>query len=123
MQPARQVAEARLAKAQQAVDNLNADVATKTKALEDAKTQLATEEAKLAQLKEAKSTSEVVLAEAQSKVEALKAEEAKIADEIAVLKVQLAEQLAKLAKTQKCGPSPFRRSSGACKSYRGSHCR
>ncbi|HEM3635183.1 TPA: SEC10/PgrA surface exclusion domain-containing protein [Streptococcus suis] len=94
---ARQAAETRLTNAQQAVDNLNADVATKTKALEDAKSQLATEEAKLAQLKEAKSTSEVVLAEAQSKVEALKAEEAKIADEIAVLKAQLAEQLAKLA--------------------------
>lgn len=93
----RQAAETRLTKAQQAVDNLNADVATKTKALEDAKGQLATEEAKLAQLKEAKSTSEVVLAEAQSKVEALKAEEAKIADEIAVLKAQLAEQVAKLA--------------------------
>ncbi len=55
------------------------------------------EEAKLAQLKEAKSTSEVVLAEAQSKVKALKAEEAKIADEITVLKAQLAEQVAKLA--------------------------
>ncbi|HEL2651636.1 TPA: SEC10/PgrA surface exclusion domain-containing protein [Streptococcus suis] len=93
----RQAAEIRLTNAQQAVDNLNADVATKTKALEDAKTQLAAEEAKLAQLKEAKSTSEVVLAEAQSKVKALKAEEAKIADEITVLKAQLTEQVAKLA--------------------------
>ncbi|WP_457824625.1 hypothetical protein, partial [Staphylococcus aureus] len=35
----RQAAETRLTNAQQAVDNLNADVATKTKALEAAKTQ------------------------------------------------------------------------------------
>ena len=48
---ARELAELRLVKAQKAVNNLNSDVASKTKALADAKATLQNEEAKLEELK------------------------------------------------------------------------
>ena len=55
---ARELAELRLVKAQKAVNNLNADVATKTKALADAKATLQKEEAKLEELKAQKTKDE-----------------------------------------------------------------
>lgn len=88
---ARELAELRLVKAQKAVDNLNADVATKTKALADAKATLQNEEAKLDDLKAQKTKDEKELASLQLTVNTLKANEVKIKDEIKSLQTKLQE--------------------------------
>ena len=79
---ARELAELRLINAQTAVNNLSSDVATKTKALADAKATLQNEEAKLEELKAQKAKDEKELASLQETVNALKANEVKIKDEI-----------------------------------------
>ena len=88
---ARKNAESRFSNAQKAVDNLNADVATKTKDLADAKATLQKEEAKLEELKAQKTKDEKELASLQETVNALKANEVKIKDEIKSLQTKLQE--------------------------------
>ena len=85
---ARELAELRLLNAQKAVNNLNSDVATKTKALADAKATLENEEAKLEELK---AKDEKELASLQLTVNTLKANEVKIKDEIKSLQTKLQE--------------------------------
>ena len=88
---ARELAELRLVKAQKAVNNLNSDVESKTKALADAKATLQKEEAKLEELKAQKAKDEKELASLQETVNALKVNEFKIKDEIKSLKTKLQE--------------------------------
>ena len=97
---ARELAELRLVKAQKAVDNLNADVETKTKALADAKATLENEEAKLDDLKAQKTKDEKELAYLQETVNALKANEVKIKDEIKSLQTKLQETKDYLSKLE-----------------------
>ena len=88
---ARELAELRLLNAQKAVNNLNSDVATKTKALADAKATLENEEAKLEELKAKKAKDEKELSSLQLTVNTLKANEVKIKDEIKSLQTKLQE--------------------------------
>ena len=97
---ARELAELRLVKAQKAVDNLNSDVASKTKALSDAKATLQNEEAKLEELKAQKTKDEKELAFLQETVNALKANEVKIKDEIKSLQTKLQETKDYLSKLE-----------------------
>ena len=97
---ARELAELRLVKAQKAVNNLNSDVASKTKALADAKATLQKEEAKLEELKAQKAKNEKELASLQETVNALKVNEVKIKDEIKSLKTKLQETKDYLSKLE-----------------------
>lgn len=97
---ARELAELRLVKAQKAVNNLNSDVASKTKALADAKATLQNEEAKLEELKAQKAKDEKELASLQETVNALKANEVKIKDEIKSLQTKLQETKDYLSKLE-----------------------
>lgn len=97
---ARELAELRLLNAQKAVNNLNSDVATKTKALADAKATLENEEAKLEELKAQKTKDEKELASLQETVNALKANEVKIKDEIKSLQTKLQETKDYLSKLE-----------------------
>ena len=97
---ARELAELRLVKAQKAVNNLNSDVASKTKALADAKATLQNEEAKLEELKAQKAKDEKELASLQKTVNALKANEVKIKDEIKSLQTKLQETKDYLSKLE-----------------------
>ena len=97
---ARELAELRLVKAQKAVNNLNSDVASKTKALADAKATLQKEEAKLEELKAQKAKDEKELASLQETVNALKVNEVKIKDEIKSLKTKLQETKDYLSKLE-----------------------
>ena len=97
---ARELAELRLVKAQKAVNNLNSDVASKTKALADAKATLQNEEAKLEELKAQKAKNEKELASLQETVNALKVNEVKIKDEIKSLKTKLQETKDYLSKLE-----------------------
>ena len=97
---ARELAELRLVKAQKAVNNLNSDVASKTKALADAKATLQNEEAKLEELKAKKAKDEKELASLQETVNALKLNEVKIKDEIKSLKTKLQETKDYLSKLE-----------------------
>ena len=97
---ARELAELRLVKAQKAVNNLNSDVASKTKALADAKATLQKEEAKLEELKAQKAKDEKELASLQETVNALKLNEVKIKDEIKSLKTKLQETKDYLSKLE-----------------------
>lgn len=97
---ARELAELRLVKAQKAVNNLNSDVASKTKALADAKATLQKEEAKLEELKAKKAKDEKELASLQETVNALKVNEVKIKDEIKSLKTKLQETKDYLSKLE-----------------------
>ena len=97
---ARELAELRLVKTQKAVDTLNADVVTKTKALADAKATLQKEEAKLEELKAQKTKDEKELASLQETVNALKANEVKIKDEIKSLQTKLQETKDYLSKLE-----------------------
>ena len=97
---ARKNAESRFSNAQKVVDNLNADVATKTKALADAKATLQNEEAKLEELKAQKAKDEKELASLQETVNALKANEVKIKDEIKSLQTKLQETKDYLSKLE-----------------------
>ena len=97
---ARELAELRLVKAQKAVNNLNSDVASKTKALSDAKATLQNEEAKLEELKAQKAKDEKELASLQETVNALKVNEVKIKDEIKSLKTKLQETKDYLSKLE-----------------------
>lgn len=97
---ARELANLRLVKAQKAVNNLNSDVASKTKALADAKATLQNEEAKLEELKAKKAKDEKELASLQETVNALKLNEVKIKDEIKSLKTKLQETKDYLSKLE-----------------------
>lgn len=97
---ARELAELRLVKAQKAVNNLNSDVASKTKVLADAKATLQKEEAKLEELKAQKAKDEKELASLQETVNALKVNEVKIKDEIKSLKTKLQETKDYLSKLE-----------------------
>ena len=97
---ARELAELRLVKAQKAVNNLNSDVESKTKALADAKATLQKEEAKLEELKAQKAKDEKELASLQETVNALKVNEFKIKDEIKSLKTKLQETKDYLSKLE-----------------------
>ena len=97
---ARELAELRLVNAQKAVNNLNSDVTTKTKALADAKATLQNEEAKLEELKAKKAKDEKELASLQETVNALKVNEVKIKDEIKSLKTKLQETKDYLSKLE-----------------------
>ena len=97
---ARELAELRLVNAQKAVNNLNSDVATKTKALADAKATLQNEEAKLEELKAQKTKDEKELASLQETVNALKLNEVKIKDEIKSLQTKLQETKDYLSKLE-----------------------
>ena len=97
---ARELAELRLVKAQKSVNNLNSDVASKTKALADAKATLQNEEAKLDDLKAQKTKDEKELASLQETVNALKANEVKIKDEIKSLQTKLQETKDYLSKLE-----------------------
>ena len=97
---ARELAELRLVKAQKAVNNLNSDVASKTKALADAKATLQNEEAKLEELKAQKAKDEKELASLQETVNTLKVNEVKIKDEIKSLKTKLQETKDYLSKLE-----------------------
>lgn len=97
---ARELAELRLVNAQKAVNNLNSDVETKTKALADAKATLQNEEAKLDDLKAQKTKDEKELASLQETVNALKANEVKIKDEIKSLQTKLQETKDYLSKLE-----------------------
>lgn len=97
---ARELAELRLINAQTAVNNLSSDVATKTKALADAKATLQNEEAKLEELKAQKAKDEKELASLQETVNALKANEVKIKDEIKSLQTKLQETKDYLSKLE-----------------------
>ena len=95
-----ELAELRLVKAQKSVNNLNSDVASKTKALADAKATLQKEEAKLEELKAQKAKDEKELASLQETVNALKVNEVKIKDEIKSLKTKLQETKDYLSKLE-----------------------
>jgi hypothetical protein len=97
---ARELAELRLVKAQKAVNNLNSDVASKSKALADAKVTLQNEEAKLEELKAQKTKDEKELVSLQETVNALKANEVKIKDEIKSLQTKLQETKDYLSKLE-----------------------
>ncbi|WP_455461607.1 SEC10/PgrA surface exclusion domain-containing protein [Streptococcus salivarius] len=97
---ARELAELRLLNAQKAVNNLNSDVETKTKALADAKATLQNEEARLEELKDKKAKDEKELVSLQETVNALKANEIKIKDEIKSLQTKLQETKDYLSKLE-----------------------
>lgn len=97
---ARELAELRLVKAQKAVNNLNSDVASKTKALADAKATLQNEEAKLEELKAQKAKDEKELTSLQETVNALNANEVKIKDEIKSIQTKLQETKDYLSKLE-----------------------
>ena len=82
-------AKTRYAKAQLAVENLNADIQTKQKVLADARAELDKELKVLSDLKAEKATDEAELRNCQNKVEELKAKENQIKDEISKLKTNL----------------------------------
>ena len=86
---ARELAELRLVKAQKAVNNLNSDVASKTKALADAKTTLKNEEAKLEELKAKKAKDEKEFTYLQLLVSNSKANEVQFKEEIKNLQNKL----------------------------------
>lgn len=83
------VAKTRYAKAQSAVENLNADIQTKQKVLADARAELDKELKVLSDLKAEKAKDEAELRNRQNKVEELKAKENQIKDEISKLKTHL----------------------------------
>ena len=82
-------AKTRYAKAQSAVENLNADIQTKQKVLADARAELDKELKVLSDLKAEKAKNEAELRNRQNKVEELKAKESQIKDEISKLKTNL----------------------------------
>ena len=82
-------AKTRYAKAQSAVENLNADIQTKQKVLADARAELDKELKVLSDLKAKKATDEAELRNRQNKVEELKAKESQIKNEISKLKTHL----------------------------------
>lgn len=82
-------AKTRYAKAQTAVENLNADIQTKQKALADARAELDKELKVLSDLKAEKAKDEAELSNRQNKVEELKAKESQIKDEISKFKTNL----------------------------------
>lgn len=82
-------AKTRYAKAQKAVENLNADIQTKQKVLADARAELDKELNVLSDLKAEKAKDEAELRNRQNKVEELKAKENQIKDEISKLKTNL----------------------------------
>ena len=82
-------AKTRYAKAQSAVENLNADIQTKQKVLADARAELDKELKVLSDLKAEKATDEAELRNRQNKVEELKAKESQIKNEISKLKTNL----------------------------------
>ena len=82
-------AKTRYAKAQSAVENLNADIQTKQKVLADARAELDKELKVLSDLKAEKATDEAELRNRQKKVEELKAKESQIKNEISKLKTNL----------------------------------
>ena len=82
-------AKTRYAKAQTAVENLNADIQTKQKVLADARAELDKELKVLSDLKAEKAKDEAELRNRQNKVEELKAKESQIKDEISKLKTHL----------------------------------
>ena len=82
-------AKTRYAKAQTAVENLNADIQTKQKVLADARADLDKELKVLSDLKAKKATDEAELRNRQNKVEELKAKESQIKDEISKLNTHL----------------------------------
>ena len=82
-------AKTRYAKAQSAVENLNADIQTKQKVLADARAELDKELKVLSDLKAKKATDEAELRNRQNKVEELKAKESQIKNEISKLKTNL----------------------------------
>lgn len=82
-------AKTRYAKAQSAVENLNADIQTKQKVLADARADLDKELNVLSDLKAEKAKDEAELRNHQNKVEELKAKENQIKDEISKLKTNL----------------------------------
>ena len=83
------VAKTRYAKAQLAVENLNADIQTKQKVLADARAELDKELKVLSDLKAEKAKNEAELRNRQNKVEELKAKESQIKDETSKLKTSL----------------------------------
>ena len=83
------VAKTRYAKAQSAVENLNADIQTKQKVLADARADLDKEFKVLSDLKAEKATDEAELRNRQNKVEELKVKESQIKYEISKLKTHL----------------------------------
>ena len=82
-------AKTRYAKAQSAVENLNADIQTKQKVLADARAELDKELKVLSDLKAEKATDEAELRNRENKVEELKAKEKQIKDEISKFKTHL----------------------------------
>lgn len=82
-------AKTRYAKAQTAVENLNADIQTKQKVLADARAELDKEFKVLLDLKAEKAKDEAELRNRQNKVEELKVKESQIKDEISKLKTHL----------------------------------
>lgn len=82
-------AKTRYAKAQSAVENLNADIQTKQKVLADVRADLDKELKVLSDLKAEKATDEAELRNRQNKVEELKAKESQIKDEISKLNTHL----------------------------------
>ncbi|MFS9233184.1 SEC10/PgrA surface exclusion domain-containing protein [Streptococcus parasanguinis] len=82
-------AKTRYAKAQTAVENLNADIQTKQKVLADARAELDKELKVLSDLKAEKAKDEAELRNRQNKVEELKAKESQIKDEISKFKTNL----------------------------------
>ncbi|WP_313963719.1 SEC10/PgrA surface exclusion domain-containing protein, partial [uncultured Streptococcus sp.] len=82
-------AKTRYAKAQTAVENLNADIQTKQKVLADARAELDKELKVLSNLKAEKAKDEAELRNRQNIVEELKAKESQIKDEISKLKTHL----------------------------------
>ena len=82
-------AKTRYAKAQTAVENLNADIQTKQKVLADARAELDKELKVLSDLKAKKATDEAELRNRQNKVEELKVKESQIKDEISKFKANL----------------------------------
>lgn len=82
-------AKTRYAKAQTAVENLNADIQTKQKVLADARAELDKELKVLSDLKAEKATDEAELRNRQNKVKELKAKESQIKDEISKLNTHL----------------------------------
>ena len=82
-------AKTRYAKAQTAVENLNADIQTKQKVLADARAELDKELKVLSDLKAEKAKNEAELRNRQNKVEELKAKESQIKDEISKFKTNL----------------------------------
>lgn len=82
-------AKTRYAKAQTAVENLNADIQTKQKVLADARAELDKELKVLSDLKAEKAKDEAELRNRQNIVEELKAKESQIKDEISKFKTNL----------------------------------